>query len=167
MIQKKTFPWSLLWLFLLFVVPLGSASLLYIFQDRISFKIIPHGELLTPPIPVATLGFIPTHAAAKGKWQLVYLCRDNYQQACEADYNLVTRVHLSLGKDQDRVYLHSANLEFLKSLPLGHRTSNEVLLIDPRGFLIMRYAVSTEKTEKYAKGMLEDMKRLLRFSHVG
>lgn len=189
-INGKTFPWPLLWLILLFTVPLFTASWLYHFREAISFKIIPHGQLLTPPILAESLGLLPIKEA-KGKWQLVFFCQANHRKECAVQYDLLKRIHLSLGKDQNRVHLSSptldlpvnfiANLKYKHNHNLHHNmTSNltaeiteetfkdplekhSLLLIDPHGFVMMHYSLPMQKP----KELLEDIRRLLRFSHVG
>lgn len=182
--NQKTFPWPLLWLILLFVIPLSGASFLYLFRENIPFKIIPYGQLLSPPILAESIGFIPVKET-RGKWQLVFLCQSNNRMECELQYDLLKRIHLSLGKDQNRVHLSYPPLDLSEELTKAFISytsahfledklaedkhlkdlvgKNRVLLIDPLGFLMMHYAFPIQKP----KGLLEDLRRLLKFSHVG
>lgn len=178
-LNKKRFPWPLLWLLLLFIFPLCLASVFYLFHDAIPLKISPNGQLFNPPIPAESVGFIQTKEM-KGKWQLIYLCESNpmgigeAQKENDAHYDLLKRIHLSLGKDQGRVILSCSTLNTSAqkkiaqvlakhSIDNNSINNNQVLLLDPRGFLILHYAIPLEKP----KGVLEDIRRLLRFSHVG
>jgi hypothetical protein len=165
--NQKAFPWPLLWLLLLFLLPLCLATALYVFHEKVSFKIIPSGQLQTPPILAESIGLTQSREA-KGKWQLVYLCQSNSaneELQCQAQYDLLKRIHLSLGKDQSRVYLsYSPTYPIAtEESPIKILENNTVLLIDPRGFLILQYSLPLQKP----KGLLEDIRRLLRYSHVG
>lgn len=174
--KRNPFPWPLLWLCLLFFIPLCTASMLYIFRDNIPFKIIPNGQLLNPPLSADSLGFILPNES-KGKWQLIYSCSKTQTKECESQYDLVKRIHLSLGKDQTRIKLSYAysesfmpaftkqNLKQDLKQDLKHSllNNNQVLLFDPHGFLVLYYTSPIEKP----KGMLEDIRRLLKYSHIG
>ena len=127
----------------------------------------------------------------KGKWTLLYLgaggcsigCRtDLYntrqvRAALGADRERVQRVFLAEGSCCDREWLHAQQPDLVTvpattaAAPLteilehaGHSPAapDRVYLIDPLGNLMMFYAVDARP-----KGMLEDLKKLLRLSHVG
>lgn len=166
--RKNPFPWPLLWLGLLFIVPLLTAPMLYIFRDSIPFKTVSYGHLFTPSISADSLGMhlLPE---SKGKWQLIYLCDASHTKECNAEYDLLKRIHLSLGKDQNRVYLSYANSENLAepfAKPLLEEKGihdNQILLLDPQGFLVLYYLIPIQKP----KSVLEDIRRLLKYSHIG
>jgi hypothetical protein len=179
-------------LFLLFFGPLAVAVYLYYDTDWRPGGTSNHGELIVPavPLPEATLpmlgggrtdaGFLRHH------WTLVYLGRDACREAClDALYN-GRQMRLALGRLMDRVervYLYvgeppeadfiatehpdllvvdatgpeaAALLEGLSGQPEGY------WLVDPLGNAMMRYPV-----DQAPRGMLEDVKRLLRLSRIG
>lgn len=183
---QKQFPWPLLWLILLCLIPFIFAPLLHLFKDKVPIKIKHTGQLFTPPIAIETLPFLYSkikqekegESAEAEKWRLVYLCSAKDSKVCLANQDLLQRMYAALGKESIRVSLIYPNLktnEMLQSpetnkthksndkLPHKLPMDNQVLLIDPRGFLILYYPLPLQNP----KGMLEDIRRLLRYSHVG
>lgn len=155
---SKGIPWPLITMMLLFIVPLLAAILLFRFHDRIPFKYTHTGQLISPPISSKALD-LPLVADQKmGKWQLVYLAPKQCGASCNKRLEMLNRIHQALGKDQHRVCLH--NIPFTdKFSPIG--TENAVLIIDPQGLVMMVYPA----TPLAPKGVLQDLRRLLRFSH--
>ena len=97
--------------------------------------------------------------------------------ALGADRERVQRVFLAEGSCCDLAWLHAQQPDLVTvqastaAAPLteilehaGHSPAapDRVYLIDPLGNLMMFYAVDARP-----KGMLEDLKKLLRLSHVG
>jgi hypothetical protein len=195
-LTQKKFPWIIFGLCLLFIGPLLLAQMLYLFRDTVPLKIKLSGQLFNPPILANSLGFIQDQSV-KGKWQIIYCANQKDSVEWENQHDLLKRIHLALGKDQSRVILssyhnsnhnsnhnfnHKLNHEFKRnsyqnnnqqnspdnldnpsnpSNPKNH--GNQVLLIDPRGFIILFYPLPMQNP----KGLLEDVRRLLRYSHVG
>jgi hypothetical protein len=126
----------------------------------------------------------------KGKWTLLYLGAGDCAAGCRTDLYNTRQVRAALGADRERVqrvFLAEGaccDLEWLRvqqpdlitvqagveAAPLtailehaGRSTpADRVYLIDPLGNLMMCYAADSRP-----KGMLEDLKKLLRLSHVG
>ncbi len=127
----------------------------------------------------------------KGKWTLLYLGAGGCSDGCRTDLYNTRQVRAALGPDRERVqrvflaegsccdteWLHAQQPDLVtvqanaSAAPLeailehaGRRppTPDRVYLIDPLGNLMMFYAVDARP-----KGMLEDLKKLLRLSHVG
>jgi hypothetical protein len=130
----------------------------------------------------------------KGKWTLLYEyvgfggcaedCRTRLYDtrqvrlALDRDMNRVQRVFIGDGDCCDAQFLHEQHPDLIAiragdaAAPLlallpGRGSVNathppRVYLIDPLGNLMMSYAADAK-----AKGMLEDMKRLLRLSSIG
>jgi hypothetical protein len=127
----------------------------------------------------------------KGKWTLLYLGAGSCSAGCRTDLYNTRQVRAALGADRERVqrvflaegaccdleWLHAQQPDLITvqasaaatSLTAilehaGHRpaAADRVYLIDPLGNLMMCYAVDARP-----KGMLEDLKKLLRLSHVG
>lgn len=131
--------------------------------------------------------------ALRGKWTLVYVGAGSCPDACkEALYNL-RQVRLALGKEMDRVQrlflydgaccdadffaaqhpdllLATADDEARETLlavfpvfdGVAPEAAGRSYLVDPLGNLMMSYSATTEP-----KGVLKDLKRLLRLSHIG
>jgi cytochrome oxidase Cu insertion factor (SCO1/SenC/PrrC family) len=127
----------------------------------------------------------------KGKWTLVYLGAGSCTAGCRTDLYNTRQVRAALGADRERVqrvflaegaccdleWLHAQQPDLITvqasaaaaSLTAilehaGHSpaAADRVYLIDPLGNLMMCYTVDARP-----KGMLEDLKKLLRLSHVG
>jgi cytochrome oxidase Cu insertion factor (SCO1/SenC/PrrC family) len=127
----------------------------------------------------------------RGKWTLVYLGAGSCTAGCRTDLYNTRQVRAALGADRERVqrvflaegaccdleWLHAQQPDLITvqasaaaaSLTAilehaGHSpaAADRVYLIDPLGNLMMCYAVDARP-----KGMLEDLKKLLRLSHVG
>jgi cytochrome oxidase Cu insertion factor (SCO1/SenC/PrrC family) len=127
----------------------------------------------------------------KGKWTLLYLGAGACPAGCRTDLYNTRQVRAALGADRDRVqrvflaegaccdleWLHAQQPDLITvqaipaAAPLtailehagrGPAAADRVYLIDPMGNLMMFYAADARP-----KGMLEDLKKLLRLSHVG
>jgi hypothetical protein len=127
----------------------------------------------------------------KGKWTLLYLGAGDCAAGCRTELYNTRQVRAALGAERERVqrvFLAEGaccDLEWLgaqqpdlitvqagaEAAPLtailehaGRSTpaADRVYLIDPLGNLMMCYAADARP-----KGMLEDLKKLLRLSHVG
>jgi len=186
----------LIGLAVLFFAPLGLAFYLYYGHGtwhpggRVNT-----GELIQPARPLPDLvlpllasGNTPPHFL-KGKWTFLYVIAGPCTEVCRARLYDTRQVRLALDRDMNRVqrvfiaddgccdarFLHAqhpdlmviragaADAPLLALLPgLDARAAPRVYLIDPLGNLMMSYA-----SDAKAKGMLEDMKRLLRLSSIG
>jgi cytochrome oxidase Cu insertion factor (SCO1/SenC/PrrC family) len=126
----------------------------------------------------------------KGKWTLLYLGAGGCSAGCRTDLYNTRQVRAALGADRERVqrvflaegaccdldWLHAQQPDLITvqasaaAAPLTailehagrNPAADRVYLIDPLGNLMMFYAVDARP-----KGMLEDLKKLLRLSHVG
>jgi cytochrome oxidase Cu insertion factor (SCO1/SenC/PrrC family) len=155
------------------------------------------GELVQParPLPSLALPLLGSGNTdpnfLKGKWTLLYVRFGKCNEDCRTRLYDTRQVRLALDRDMNRVqrvfiagddccdaqFLHeqhpdlitiraSAAAAPLLALLPGQAGVNaaqaSVYLIDPLGNLMMSYAADAK-----AKGMLEDMKRLLRLSSIG
>lgn len=131
----------------------------------------------------------------KRKWTLLYVQQGPCAERCRTSLYETRQVRLALDRDMDRVqrvfiadgdccdlqFLHEqhpdliavrmspAAASLLAFLPRGagngsggDANAQRIYLIDPLGNLMMSYAPDAKP-----KGMLEDMKRLLRLSQIG
>jgi cytochrome oxidase Cu insertion factor (SCO1/SenC/PrrC family) len=153
------------------------------------------GDLIAPPQPLPPLalpllGGGETRADfLKRRWTLLYaasgpcadLCRDSLYHtrqvriALDRDMNRVQRVFIADQDCCDVAFLHAQHPDLIavrngpEAAPLlailpGRDTLHapRVYVIDPLGNLMMSYAADARP-----KGMLEDLKRLLRLSSIG
>jgi hypothetical protein len=179
---------------LLFFAPLGLAFYLYYGHGtwhpggRVNA-----GELIEPvrPLPAVALPLLGSGNTdpnfLKGKWTFLYMTLGPCAADCRTRLYDTRQVRLALDRDMGRVqrvfiadadccdaqFLHeqhpdlitirrSAAAAPLLALLPGIEGAPRVYLIDPLGNLMMSYAANIK-----AKGMLEDMKRLLRLSSIG
>lgn len=187
---------QLIGLALLFFAPLGLAFYLYYGHGmwhpggRVNA-----GALVVPARPLPSLALLRWDSEStdanflKGKWTLLYVGFGSCAESCRTRLYDTRQVRLALDRDMRRVQrVFIANpdccdAQFLReqhpdlitirtsaaAAPLlallpgqGDGQAPRVYLIDPLGNLMMSYAADVK-----AKGMLEDMKRLLRLSSVG
>jgi hypothetical protein len=185
----------LIGLALLFFAPLGLAFYLYYGHGtwhpggRVNA-----GELIQPPRPLPALA-LPLQAFGntqpnflRGKWTFLYVTAGPCAAGCRMRLYDTRQVRLALDRDMNRVqrvfiadagccdakYLHeqhpdlvviradAADAPLLALLPGLDASAPRVYLVDPLGNLMMSYAADAK-----SKGMLEDMKRLLRLSSIG
>ena len=156
-----------------------------------------HGELLDPAQPVAYLrvrqvnGQELNTAYLHGRWTLAYIGAGCGERCQHGLYNM-RQVRLALGKDMGRAQTllmlseapgpelaewlnrehaamtvgvaDAATLSFFgQAFAGGEAAANSwIYLIDPLGNLVMRY-----RTDDNPKGILEDLRRLFKYSKIG
>jgi hypothetical protein len=174
---------------ILFFAPIGLSFYLYYGHSALQpLGRVNRGVLVEPPreLPAAALP-----SASSGKWTLLYvgsgdcpdLCREKLYDtrqvrlALDRDMTRVQRVFVATGDCCDQNFLGrehpdlitvraDANSPLLAALTPGSTgegaPAGRVYVVDPLGNLMMWYAADAPP-----KGLLEDMKRLLKLSHVG
>jgi cytochrome oxidase Cu insertion factor (SCO1/SenC/PrrC family) len=182
---------------LMFFAPLALAFYLYYGKAWHPGDRVNAGELIEParPLPALTLPLQGSDAQTKPqflkrKWTLLYVQSGRCDDECRRHLYDTRQVRLALDREMDRVQrvfigdadccdfpeLEQAHPDLiliraspaaaplLALLPVraGAANSHRVYLIDPLGNAMMFYA-----PEVKSKGMLEDMKRLLRLSSIG
>jgi hypothetical protein len=178
--QRRT----LLILVALFFVPLAAAFTLYYAVGWRPAGGTNHGELLQP------LRQMPAGATPLlGKWALVYVGDGQCDEACRQALVFARQTRLSLNKEMTRVnraLLATANCcdlayldqehegikvyaidepaavdELISLLPPGD-LRHWLFVVDPLGNIVMRYDV-----RENPRGLFEDLKKLLKLSHIG
>lgn len=180
----------LIGLALMFFAPLGLAF--YLYYGHGTWHPGAHvnsGELIQPPRPLPSLA-LPLFGSGstdpnflKGKWTLLYVTHGACAQACLIHLYDTRQVRLALDRDMNRVQRvliapeDCCDMNVLREqhpdlttvrlgaavAPLLTAVSEErIYIIDPLGNLMMSYPPDAKP-----KGMLEDMKRLLRLSSIG
>ena len=183
-------------LLLIFLAPLLAATVLYFFHGSLPLPgLKTHGILINPARPLAR--FTGATSAGKplslddirGKWTLVYVAGAKCDLYCEASLFKTRQARLALGEDIPRVqrlYLvidrHTLNNlpSILSEHPrmtvaavdkavqttvtdvLGKEPEGNVYIIDPLGNVMMRYP-----PDAATKGMIKDLKHLLKASRIG
>ena len=176
--------------FVVFFLPVLAAWLLNVLAPGwLPFGTVNHGTLVQPVRAIASSGLVGLDGRAvdedylRGRWTLVQVIRAPCDRDC-LDALLRTRqVRRALGEDIDRTQ-HLAVLaapafaadfgelelscavaddRWLASFDFGEAgASTSLYLIDPQGYLMMRFAADVDQ-----HGLLADLERLLKISKIG
>lgn len=187
---------TLLLLALLFLAPVAVAFYLYYSGWR-SGGNVSHGELLTPARPLPDVALTrsdgtPAPKVFDDKWSLIFIGDGSCDDDCRRALYVTRQVRLSLNQNMDRVqrvFLYrgdcceepffAAEQRGLIALDLDSAPGAELVasfesmrapgnarpriwLADPLGNVLLSYPVDAEP-----KGMIEDLKKLLKLSHIG
>lgn len=131
------------------------AYVLYGFRHQVTFDTLESGKLLSPAVPIQSLSV--HDESYLGKWQLIYLSPEPCHPICETWIMQLNQIHLALGKEYARVIHRVAAYPKLTQFSEG-----SLLLVDPQGWVILQY-----DSHANPKGIIKDVQRLLRLSHVG
>ncbi len=173
----------LIGLFAVFGVPILIAYALNVWWPHWSpFGRVNHGEIVEPAwkVELAAMGHDATHRAA-GRWVLLHPAASECGDACETLLDLTKRVHVSLGKDHDRVvrmFVHRAGLpvDRVRSMDAGlilvpapaawfDRFGGDgpvLLVVDPQHRAVLQY-----RADLQGKGLARDLARVLKISKIG
>ncbi len=179
--------------FLIFLLPVVGAWLLNVFApDWRPFGTLNHGTLVQPVRALSASGlryldgtaFDPAYLT--GRWTLVHLPDADCGDSCMDSLLRSHQIQQALGDDRDRVQLLLVVGETRHApaakLPAGtavsladepwlakfffpgtdHSQPVHIYLVDPQGYLMMRYAGDVDQ-----RGLLADLKRLLKISKIG
>jgi hypothetical protein len=171
----------------LFLLPLLISFWLYYATDWRPGGSTIHGQLISPARPLPPLNFDGTNVFAD-KWTLVYVGNGECEDACRRALLVMRQTRLSLNNEMTRVnraFLATeqcCNHEFLKREHPGLLVFNaseasvqslvshfptadrdyQLYVVDPLGNLMMSY-----DSRGNPKGLLDDLKKLLKLSHIG
>jgi hypothetical protein len=175
---------KLLLLAALFFLPITASFVLYYGTDWRPTATSNHGVLIHParPLPEAA-------EPLRGKWALVYVGEGSCAQACRDALVFARQTRLALNQEMtrvDRVLLATGNccdLEYLDAEHAGIKVFDvseepargsllavlppedreySLYIVDPLGNLVMRY-----DTREEPRGLLSDLRKLLKLSHIG
>jgi hypothetical protein len=178
----------------LFLLPLLASFWMYYGTDWRPASRVNHGELITPVRPLAQVNLPivlgnPGHGALfRHTWSLVYVGRGSCEESCRQSLYVMRQARLALNNDMtrvERVFLASADCcdrnlltqehsgivvvdasgadsrPLLSAFPETDR-ERSLFVVDPLGNLMMRF-----DTRQDAKGLLQDLQKLLRLSSIG
>jgi cytochrome oxidase Cu insertion factor (SCO1/SenC/PrrC family) len=181
---------------LLFLAPLAVAFILYYGEIWRPQGTTNKGQLITPARPLPRVAFNLANGQASsndillGKWTWVYIGDGQCDERCRTALADTKQVRLLLTEKMDRVQRmllsadHCCDLEYLSKqhpdliaakldnaefssvfplydqVPLAN--AGRIYLVDPLGNLMMSYAPNTLNND-----LLEDIKKLLKLSHIG
>jgi hypothetical protein len=194
----------LLGLFALFFLPVISAVFIAAKAPHWTpFGSINYGELVQPPVADALRDMKPLDGGAEyssglsAPWVIAHVGHAECVQQCEIALAQMRQARLALGKDAHRVQrwwlvLESPEPATVVAIQQAHPglriglldahspmaatslQSTSVQMIDPAGFLILRYstlapsaAQGTSQFNDLPRALLKDFKRLLRISREG
>ena len=176
----------------LFAAPLAISFAMYYGHSSLQpTRRVNHGDLLNPAIalPAVSLPFAAADVTRpdflRHKWSLVFVGEGACNERCRKALYDTRQVRLALDRDMvrvQRVFIASGtccDLPFLQNehpdlivvradgtaRPLLERlggAAGRIYLVDPFSNLVMSYA-----PDAAAKGLLEDLKRLLTLSQIG
>ena len=141
-----------------------------------------YGELVAPAWEIDLASMDRSVAErSEGRWVLLHLMEASCDDACEALLDLTRRIHISLGKDYDRVvrmFVHGAghSVEGLRSMDAElvvapapaawfdrfAADAPVLLLVDPQRRAVLRYPANLR-----GKGLSRDLARVLKISKIG
>jgi hypothetical protein len=185
---------KLLLLALLFFAPLAMAAWIYFGSGWRPDGGVQHGTLIEPPrpLPLAPLtlpdGGVIASDVLRGGWLLVHVVDDDCDGRCLEALAESQRLRLALGRNMSRVQrvlLHAGGCcgaDFpaggrdllVLGAPGSHGAAlraqfpprpdggSGIYIVDPHGSLILSYPATGA-----ARGLLEDLERLLRLSNIG
>ena len=173
----------LLGLILVFAAPILIAYALNVWWPHWSpFGRMNHGEIVEPPwaIDVATMGEATAERTA-GRWIVLHPIPSRCNEDCEALLDRTRRVHVSLGKDYDRVVRMFAHRSDYAGMPARAADPDLIplpvsaawfdrfggdqptlLVFDPQRNAVLRYG-----TDLDGKGLARDLARMLKISKIG
>ena len=179
----------LLGIFAAFVGPLLLAYVLLLVLEWAPESHTNNGSLIDPATPVGELVAVEEGGATlpadfwDGHWTLVYYAEAGCDLYCEAALFKARQVRLALGRDAPRVerlYLEAAPVAHPPAQLLNEHpgmsvariegaaggfqglSPQQLYLVDPMGNLVLAY-----DDDVTAKGLMKDLKRLLKVSKVG
>jgi hypothetical protein len=172
----------------LFLLPLAGSFFAYYATSWRPAGHVNHGTLITPVRTLPAVAADPQHGAVfRGQWSLVYVGDGACDEDCRAALYFMRQTRLGLGTDMTRVArvfvatAHCCDRDFLGrehaglvvidgsadggalagQFPAADRAYT-LFVVDPLGNLMMSY-----DARRNPHGLLEDLKKLLRLSHIG
>jgi len=176
-----------------FIVPLLIAIAMYSMRDYLpTMNTVSNGELIHPAQPIKTLSIqlaanqtIDLEELA-GKWTYIVYSPNGCDLQCEASLFKLRQTKKATGRETNRIQsalltdINKVNKEILQrnqrtrvgyllNLEIEDESGKQkqlengvIYLIDPNGNLMMKYDASTT-----SRGMLKDIKKLLKVSNIG
>lgn len=193
--MKRPFRIEPLLVALVTFVPVAAAYWLYYGGNGADLPLLANDErrIVSPPVVLPPVAGLSTSEGAvenvwaKPVWSLVYARTSPCTDTCREDLVHLLQVHLSLGRDQDRVqrvYLSpgeapvhdpalvvgrlddAAGARLLAALresgPAPAPDAGRIYVVDPHGNLVLGYPPQADR-----RGLRDDLKRLLNVSRIG
>lgn len=171
---------TLIALVLFFTLPVIAAKAILVKQWYNS-GVTNQGTLIEPLTTFESLGV--ANPFQHKQWQLGYVVPSECEARCQQQIHLLGQTHIALGKYQERVtpvllrtdqsapLLEEGALTSIAINDAFHQVVGdfEYVIIDPLGQLVMRYPPEQDLAQLPAqsKGLLADLRKLLKLSRVG
>ena len=186
--EQKRSNWIVYVLALMFMGPLLAAWVwFFFFQEIRNDNTVNFGDLVTPARQVSVAGLVAQNDLQAteyfvGKWSVLLTSRGDCGLDCENMLYQTRQVWIRLGKESHRVARVFANdtgelpieitglhpdLEYFLARDkffeqFEQHGTLEVFVVDPRGFLVLRYKMPLDPAALY-----KDLIRLLKYSKIG
>lgn len=168
-------------LVLLFALPVIVAKVI-LSNNWYQSGVTNNGQLFDPVVSYKSLGL--NNPLQSQSWQLGFVVPAKCDRFCSQQLYLLGQSHTALGKYQARVtpvvyFTADSDASVKKDYPyriidVSNSFTEEVhesefLIVDPLGQLVMRYPKvdTANKLVTQSKGLLSDLKKLLKLSRVG
>lgn len=176
-----------------FVVPLLIAIAMYSLRDNLpTLNTVSHGELIHPAEPIQNIEILSEGDSnisledLKGKWTYLIYAPEGCNLECEANLFKLRQSKVATGRETNRIQsvllinkmplnddITSRNEKLtigellkieLESMPGVNKELEPecIYLLDPHGNMMMKYS-----NKATSKGMLKDIKKLLKVSNIG
>jgi len=183
-VQKKKSRRNLFLVVSAFVLPIILAKLA-LTQDWLDSGVTNKGLLIENEVTLNDLGI--TDSALNNMWLILYVLPTQCNEQCEQTLSSVNNTFVALGREMPRVKnvaLYQQPLtkkqfnqiDVTKWIPIAapkkpHTLVKQpiVLLVDPLGNIILAHQTpkTFEQQPMFGKGILADMKKLLKYSKIG
>ncbi|WP_261817865.1 hypothetical protein [Vibrio gallicus] len=178
--QQRSGRYKLVALLALFVIPVIAAKLI-LYMHWYEAGATNKGNLIEPRVTFKQLGIVNP---IPDSWQLVFIVPSSCDAVCKERWYLLNQSRVALGAYAERVQIalyasDSSDLEWVNSLAdkqhllmLPARelpvVEQDYLLVDPLGQWVIRYPeVQVEKAVSQSKGLISDVRKILKLSRVG
>lgn len=170
---------SIVFLMLIFIIPILASWILFNYHDHFQLKTTNHGILVNPPLHLKNVAVLNDN---QKKWLILYVSENHCDSRCENTFHLLNQVKKALGKNTDRVMVkkilpeitfedennntisdhHLRNENISELTENNFVMSHKIYLIDPIGNLFMYYQDTINPMD-----ILKDLKRVLEVSQIG
>ncbi|GAM72172.1 hypotehtical protein [Vibrio sp. JCM 19236] len=171
---------KLLALLALFVIPVIAAKVI-LYMNWYEGGATNKGTLIEPRFTFEQAGLsnpIPE------SWQLVFIVPEVCDSVCEERWYLLNQSKIALGAYSERVEVAlyvstSSDAKWVEALEIEHKVlvlpeqelpiaDQDYLLVDPLGQWVIRYPeVDSEQAVSQSKGLISDVRKILKLSRVG
>lgn len=171
---------KLLALLALFVIPVVAAKLI-LYMNWYEGGATNKGTLIEPRFTFEQVGL---SNPLPESWQLVFIVLESCDAVCEERWYLLNQSRIALGAYAERVEIaiyvssssdagwveakgeqHKVLLLPEQALPIADQ---DYLLVDPLGQWVIRYPeVDSEQAVSQSKGLISDVRKILKLSRVG